>query len=234
MKVTKVAASSAIDWYGEGWSLFKVNPGMWIALVLIYIVVTFVLNIIPILGAITLALLTPALAAGVLYAAREADQGRDPAIEHLFIGLSDPSKRGPMLMLGALYIGIALIGFLVLMVLGGGSAIMGSLINEQAGLETGAIGGLGLIAILGLVLAFVLGMAFMYAGPLVLFKGVAPLDAIRGSFNGCMQNLVAIIVFDIITTILAFAASLPLLLGWLILDPCLFGALYASYKAILE
>jgi hypothetical protein len=41
-------------------------------------------------------------------------------------------------------------------------------------------------------------------------------------------------VFAIICAILSVVATLPFLLGWLVLGPVLCGAVYASYKAILE
>lgn len=234
MNINTVEAGSAIEWYGEGWRLFMKSPGMWIVLGLIYFVISIVLNFIPVVGTLALSLITPALLTGMVYAAHETDQGREPAVEHLFVGLQNPEKRGPMLTLGAIYLGLLIVGFLVVMVLGSGSAIMGGLMGGDFGLGAGAIGGMGMAAILGLILAFLIAMAFIYAGPLVLFHDLGPIPAIQASFNACLQNIVAIIVFDLVTTILAFFASLPFMLGWLLLLPMIFGAIYASYKAILE
>ncbi|MGQ0656515.1 MAG: BPSS1780 family membrane protein [Chromatiales bacterium] len=236
MNIKKVEADAGLSWLGEGWRLFKLNPGMWIALILIYFVVIVVLSFIPFIGALILALITPALATGLVHAARELDQGRDLAIEQLFAGLTDAQKRVPLLTLGAIYIGVAIVMVLIIFLLGGGAMMGGMMMGgaEPAAGAAAAAGGAGLIAIIAILIGIMIAMAFVYAGPLVMFQGVAPVDSIKASFNACAQNIVAFIVFGVILAVLAVIASLPLLLGWLVLGPVATGAIYASYKAILE
>jgi uncharacterized membrane protein len=91
-----------------------------------------------------------------------------------------------------------------------------------------------MIVVISILFGLLVGMAFVYAGPLVMFQNVAPIEALKGSFNACLQNIIPFIVFAIICAILSVVATLPFLLGWLVLGPVLCGAVYASYKAILE
>jgi len=234
MNIKKVNADAALGWLGEGWRLFKLNPGMWIALILVYLVIIVVLSFIPFLGALILALVTPALSTGLVHAARELDQGRDLAIEQLFAGLKEPKQRTPLLTLGAIYIGAGIVMLLVMFLLGGGALIGGMIAGGEAAAGVAAAGGASLMIVIALMLAVLIAMAFVYAGPLVMFKSMPPVDSIKSSFNACVQNIVPLIVFGVILVVLSFIASIPFLLGWLVLGPVAVGAIYASYKAILE
>ena len=83
-------------------------------------------------------------------------------------------------------------------------------------------------------MGFATAMAFLFAGPLVLFQNLPPVDAAKASFTGCLQNIVPFLVYGVISTILAFIATLPFMLGWLVLGPVLVGATYSAYKGIFE
>ena len=138
MNIKKVEADGGLAWLAEGWRLFKLNPGMWIALVIVYLVIVFVLAIIPIIGALALMLITPALVSGLIYGARELDQGRDIEIGHLFVALNDPQKRVPMLTLGALYLGVMVL-FAIVMFMFGGAAIMTPAMLSHGGAAAGDV-----------------------------------------------------------------------------------------------
>lgn len=235
MNIKKVEAGDGLYWLAEGWRLFKLNPGMWIALILIYFVIAVVLSFIPVLGGLVLALITPALTTGLVYAARELDQGRDLAVDHLFVGLKDPQKRTPMLTLGAIYIGVAIVMAVVIFLLGGGTAMMGAMMGGgEAAAGAALAGGATVMVLIAILIGILIAMAFVYAGPLVMFQNVPPVESLKGSFSACVQNIVPLIVFGIVLAILGLIASLPFLLGWLVLGPVACGAIYASYKAILE
>ncbi len=47
-----------------------------------------------------------------------------------------------------------------------------------------------------------------------------------------MKNWLVMMVFGLIVLVLSFFAALPMGLGFLVLMPVLFGALYAAYKDI--
>jgi len=73
-------------------------------------------------------------------------------------------------------------------------------------------------------------MALFYATPLVMLKGARPGEAIRASFNGCLANVLPLFVFSLIYLALAILASLPLLMGWIVLLPATVGMVYCSFK----
>jgi len=230
MNIRTVGAEEGVKWLSEGWRLFLRNPGMWIALMIILLLLSVAAHYIPLIGTLALSLISPALGAGLYYGARQLDEGRDLALEHLFIGLTDPQKRNPFLLLGALYLGAAIMVAIAMMIFGGG-AIMGAMMGGRA--AGAAFTGVGLIAVLvGLTLAALVAMAFLYASPLVMFDNVPPIEALKASFDACMKNIASMLVFGLIAMVLTILAVIPAGLGLLVLGPVMVGAIYASYKSI--
>jgi uncharacterized membrane protein len=53
------------------------------------------------------------------------------------------------------------------------------------------------------------------------------------SFAACWANVIPFFVYGLIVLVLWFIASIPLLLGLVVLLPVLFCSVYASYRDIL-
>jgi uncharacterized membrane protein len=225
MNIQAVEAGAGVRWITEGWRLFTLNPGMWVVLILLYAIVLVVLSLVPLVGGLAASLITPALGAGLFHGARQLDQGSDLAIDHLFVGLLDPRKRGPLLILGALYLGVVVVAVLIAMVFGGGTALMTAL-----GGDLFAAGGM-MVTVLALsLIVLAAAMAFLYAGPLVLFADQPPVEAVKMSAIACLKNMMPMLVFGLLWLVLAVVASIPLGLGWFVLGPLTVAALYISYK----
>jgi uncharacterized membrane protein len=54
----------------------------------------------------------------------------------------------------------------------------------------------------------------------------------KQSFSGCLKNIVPFLLYGAILLVLSVLASLPLLLGWLVLGPVLAASLYTGYRDI--
>jgi uncharacterized membrane protein len=91
---------------------------------------------------------------------------------------------------------------------------------------------IGLLVFLLLYLPLV--MAIWFAPALVVLRGVEPLEAMRLSFNGCMRNIVPFLLYGVVGVGLSIVATIPLLLGWLVLGPVTIASLYTSYCDIYE
>lgn len=61
-----VPAGNAIEWLKQGWALFIVNPGLWVALTVVLLVVLVGLNVVPLIGSLAANLLMPLFSAGML------------------------------------------------------------------------------------------------------------------------------------------------------------------------
>jgi len=76
------------------------------------------------------------------------------------------------------------------------------------------------------------GSAVLFAPYLVHEHGLSAVAALRTSFSGVVRNLPAGIVATFAYFVWAIVATLPLVLGWLALIPCLFMVMYLAYRDI--
>lgn len=214
MEAKSVEPNAVQSWVVRGWQLFVKNPGMWIFLTFIGLVVDVILALFPLrlLGSLALAVITPALFSGLLYGAAELDNGRGLNVEDLFRGLTDPVKRMPLLKLSVVTVVAAIPGLIGLLMFKGGMflTLIGSLI----------------VAALSVAVV----VALIYACPLVMFAGMDPVEAVRNSIDTCRKNLVPMAVFGGMFLFAAVVAAIPLWLGFLVLLPVTVCAVYASYK----
>lgn len=224
-----VAAGNAFDWLRQGWALFVVNPGVWIAITVVLLVLLLGLNIVPLVGTLAANLLTPLLAAGVLRACQKAADGETPEVGDLFVGFKH--NTGNLVMVGVFYMAAMLAVFLIVLTLGGGSVAGGLMLGRPAGIGL-AFGGVLLAMLLSLALTVPLMMALWFAPALVFFNNMLPLPALKASFNACLKNTLAFVVYGLIVLVLMFFAALPVMLGFLVLVPVLGGSIYAAYRDV--
>ena len=226
-----VDAGRGIEWLKQGWQLFTKNPGMWIAIAVILMVISVVLSFIPIAGSLLLNFLMPVFAGGILLGCKSLAEGGDIAIDTLFAGFKQ--NTGNLIMVGVLYVvGVAIITVLVFMI-GGGAALTGGMIGHGPGMGM-AFGGFLLAMLVMLVLLVPLAMAVWFAPALVVFHNIAPLEAMKASFFVCLKNFAPFLVYGVILLVLCIIAMIPFGLGMLVMVPVMMGSIYASYVEIFE
>jgi uncharacterized membrane protein len=226
-----VDAAQGIEWFKQGWQLFVKNPGVWVAIAVIAIVIFVVLSMIPLLGQLASNLLAPVFSAGMLIGARSLESDGELRIEHLFAGFKQ--NTGNLIVVGVLFMVGMLVVALVAMAIVGGGAITGGILGNGRGVGMAA-GGLMIGMLVMLALAVPLVMAIWFAPALVIFRNAAPIEAMKGSFDACLKNIVPFLVYGVIGLVASFVAALPLGLGFIVLIPVLAGSLYASYVDIFE
>ncbi|HTY99475.1 MAG TPA: BPSS1780 family membrane protein [Rhodocyclaceae bacterium] len=227
-----VDAGRPVEWLKRGWEAFTKNPGVWIAVTLIAGVIMIILAVaLHVIGQLVAQFLGILFVAGLLLGAKSLAEGGELRVDHLFAGFKQNTNN--LLVLGVFYlIGCAVvIGAMFL--IGGGAAVSGAMVGHMAGAGL-ALGGMLLGFLVGLALTVPLAMAIWFAPALVVFRNVAPLDAMKSSFNVCLKNLVPFLVYGVILFVLFFVAAIPFGLGFLVLMPVLVGAQYASYVDLYE
>ena len=224
-----VPPGNAFDWLRQGWALFAANPGLWIGLTVVLVVIVFGLQIVPLIGTLAAHLLMPVLGAGVLLVCKKIDDEGSPQIDDLFAGFRQ--NTGPLIMVGVLYMAAMLAIVLIAVVIGGGSLAGGLLSAQPAGLGM-MFGGLMLSMLLSLALSVPVFMAVWFAPALVFFNNMQPVEALKASFDACMKNVLAFVVYGLIVMVLAFFAALPVFLGFLVLIPVVAGSVYAAYRDV--
>jgi uncharacterized membrane protein len=234
METRAVTVADGIGWFSCGWRIFMRNPGLWIVLGLIFLAIVVVLSLIPFLGGLALALIGPVLMAGLLYAAREADAGRALDAMHVLQGFKEKDKVTPLLSLGGISVAAAVVSGIIVFALIGGSMMAASQ-GDGWPAHAPAIGiGAMLGGLLILTIQLAVGMALIYATPLIMFHTVALGEALRSSFRACLRNWLPLTVFGILYLVLAILASMPFMLGWILLLPVSVGMLYCSYRDFYE
>ena len=224
---------SAFNWLRQGWAAFIANPGLWLAMTLLLLVIFVGLQIVPVIGTLAANLLMPVLTAGMLQAVKRLGEEGSFEINDLFAGFK--KNTGQLIMVGVIYMaGWLVIGLLVMLLAGGsiaGGVIAG--ITGQPGVGAGiGLGGIVIAGVLSVLLGAPLLMAIWFAPALVFFNDMAPMDSLKASFSANLKNWLVMLVFGLIVLVLCFFATLPMGLGFLVLMPVLYGALYASYKDI--
>lgn len=222
-----VPAARGWSWYAEGWNLFKEAPATWIGMIVVIGVIFIAAAFIPVIGSIGTVLLTPVLTAGLMVGCRAIEEGNGLEFGQLFYGFRE--HFGTLAAVGALYLAGFVVIFLVVFALTG--AGMFAVFSGAA--DPLAIGATMAIAILlMLALTVPLIMALWFAPALVVFNDQGPVQAMKGSFVGCLRNMLPFLVYGIIGLPLAFLATLPMMLGWLVFAPVIAASIYAGYRDI--
>ena len=224
-----VPAGHGWTWIAEGWELFKRQPGMWIGIILLFFVIMVVAAVIPFVGGLLLSLFGPVFAAGIALGCKALDEGRELEIGHLFGGFRN--RTGTLIAVGAIYLaGSLVIMLLVGLTMGVG---MGAMMGQGDPESMEALGMTFLLAML-IMMALILPlvMAIWLAAPLVVFHEEGAVEAMKGSFSGCLKNILPFLVYGVIMFVLSIVATLPLALGWLALGPVVAASVYTSYRDI--
>jgi uncharacterized membrane protein len=225
----KVPAGHGWLWLAIGWDLFKRKPGAWILIALIFFGVLMLASWVPVIGFLASSLLSPVLLGGTMLGCASLERGGSIEVSHLFAGFRE--KTTPLVMVGVLYLAGIVAILLVVGVLFGFSMI--PVFLGQAQPDFGAAFRIFWIAVLVTMALFIpLWMALWFAAPLVMLHDMKPVDAFKASFLGCIKNVVPFLIYGLISFFAMIVATLPLLLGWLLLGPVLIGSVYSGYRDI--
>ncbi|HZE60324.1 MAG TPA: BPSS1780 family membrane protein [Burkholderiales bacterium] len=217
------------SWIASAWSIFKRAAGVWIGMIIVLCIIYVVLGIVPIVGAIATIVAAPAFTGGLMLASRTIDQGGEAHFAQLFGGFRH--RFGPLVGIGVLYlIGMAVIVLIVGLTTG---ASVFTVINATTLEEVMAAGaGLMLAALTFLALVTPLLMAVWFAPALVVFHDIGTIAAMKASFVGCVRNMLPFLLYGIVFFIASILASIPAMLGWLILGPVTAASIYTGYRDI--
>ncbi len=229
MDIRSIELNRGWGLFGRGWKNFIADPLTWVLAVVVFFLISLVLNLIPLLGGVVVAVISPALMAGLLKIAHEVEQGRRVTVGHLFHPIQDQHRRVPLLLLGLVAL-LATVFMAVVTAVFIGSALQVGAVNEPVQFPLAGIGFFGMFVIFLMYLVVFALLAFSI--PLVYFGGVELGDAVVASIRGTVTNLGPLVIFSLIYFVLAFFAMLPFGLGFLVLGPVVVAALYGAYSEI--
>lgn len=222
-------AGNGWTWIAAAWNLFKRQPGLWIGMWLLFVVIFIGASVIPLLGTVLTGVFWPVFVAGFAVGCRAMDEGGELELGHLFAGFRE--RLGTLLGVGALVLVVSLVvGMIVGLGLGAGAFTM-----MQGDPEAmAALAGTTMLLLILITMALLLPvmMAAWFAPALVVFQQQGVIESMKTSFSGCLRNLVPFLIYGVAMLVLAVLATLPIGLGWLVLGPMLAASVYTSYRDI--
>ena len=234
----RVSAGHGAAWIGDGWTLFKAEPLMWIAAMLIIFGVSFLVSVVPVLGQIANMLIGPVFAVGIMEFARTQAQEGKSDLGKLFTGFSS-DKLGSLLMVALLYVALMILAVIVtvivFVVLAGGAGIFGALASGNAEKAMGAmLAGGGLLFFILAMLIFLLFMfvvvgAYWFAPGLVFYTGLGPVEAMKESFSATLKNWLPFTVYGLAGLGIILLGILSLGLGLIVAMPVFMASYYACF-----
>lgn len=233
MEANKLTMGSGWLWIKQGIYLFKKSPILWVVLTLIGIAGLLGISSIPVVGEFLATLLFPVLFSGLLWGCHALEHDEELELAHLFMGFQRNTQQ--LVTLGGLNLLGQLLIFGVMMLAGGGALVeilMGTTPADDPAVIARATEGAMLAIMIGMVLFSGLLLATQFAPMLVSFDKVPPLTALKASLRGCVRNLAPLSVYGVMMMLFAIVASLPMMLGWVILLPIMTTSIYAAYRGI--
>jgi hypothetical protein len=229
-------------WWTDGWALFTRAAGMWIALLLVLIVAAILIGSIRLVGLLAVVLLAPVAMGSLMTAARTVEGGGALGFDDLLTGFR--ANFSSLVLLGVFLLGANALISILSVVLGMGTLLgaLGVMVGVSAGgFEAGtsdlfAVLGAGsalvilLMLLLTLIIAALIGMALWFAPALVALDGAAPVEAVRLSVAASLKNIMPFLVYGVLGLLAAVLATIPALLGWIVLLPIMVLTVYVSYK----
>lgn len=231
MEARKVNASHGWMWIKNGYWLFRKNPLLWMVLTAIGVIGMIGIAAIPVVGDPLATLLFPVLLAGFMFGCHSLAKDEELELTHLFAGFQQHAQQ--LVTLG----GVNLVGQLLIlgvMMLTGGATLVSILMSGQPvddpAVLMQAIAGAGFALLLGMMLFTILLMAMQFAPMLVIFGGMQPIPALKASLRAFLRNVMPLTIYALALLPFAVLATLPMMLGWLVLLPIVITSMYAIYR----
>lgn len=220
-------------WIKEGFALFMRSPLLWLVLLFVSLLGALLLVSIPLLGEPLVTVLTPAVVAGLMIGCQDLYKNEELEVKHLLAGFQHNASQ--LITLG----GITMAGQYLIMGLmkGLGAGELVALMNSDTPIKDPEqlrliIDQSGPAIIIGTTLFFTLMMCIQFAPMLVRLQNVHPLQAMYLSFMAFIVNVKPMLAYSGLFMALGILATLPMMLGWLLLGPLIFTSLYVAYTDI--
>jgi len=224
----KLRASAGAEWLLGGFSLLRRAPLGLGALGALFAVLAVAANramqspsALALLMQLLLMLAGPILIAGLVHAAREVDAGRSASPAHLLRGVQD-GKTGRLLSTLLPQIGAGLLCLVLLMLIVGPaqlqqmvgvlSQLEGQSSPDPALMQQLPLGKLGLWLLVAVVVGVLASFVTFTAIPQMMFTDTGAFAAMKQSFQACLRNWLAMIVFFLLLLLVALALNVAVLL----------------------
>lgn len=231
MEARKVNIANSWLWIKQGYWLFKKSPVLWVILAVIGVVGLIGISTIPLIGDPLATLLFPILLAGYMVGCYALEHEDELELSHLLAGFHNNTSQ--LLTLGGISLISQMLILGVMMITGGDSLVsimMSGKPVDNPEILAQAVAGAGIALILGMALFSMLLMAMQFAPMLIIFDRLSPIEALKASLLACLRNIIPLSLYGAMMLFFMMIASMPMMLGWLILLPVVISSMYAIYR----
>jgi uncharacterized membrane protein len=238
LQVAEVPAGAGVKWIRESFTLLGAQPFGWLSLVAAWFMFSVVGYLfVPLIGPPIIVILQPAFFAGFVLAARAQEAGHPIGTQYLFAAFRVNAQ--PLITLGCIsllaeimvMVTIGLLGFHLTLPkeaadAGDFRAIASAMARELDG-QTGLI-------LLAFAISTLLKAVLWFSAALLALNPMPATHAIRWSCYALIANIVPMLLFAMLLTVMFMAASLPLFLGMVVALPIYAIVHYTSYRDLFR
>lgn len=241
MNIEKAPPSHGLKWLVQGFVLLRRNFFVWLLFVVMLWAMVFVASRVAFAG-LLLALFTPVFLGGLMLGCRALEKGEELEIAHFFAGFRTNTLN--LITIGGFYlIGNVVIAGLMYAI--GGEAIQqivaGQAQNIDPALLAQSIGPAMTALLAGMALSIPLTMAVWFAPLLVVFANEKPVPALRDSFQACLRNMPAFLVYGLVILVPLVLLMAPFDLAQMERNPGMWvvallvlPSIYTSYRDLFR
>lgn len=224
------------DFWRDAFTIFKQNALSWFLCGLAYIAIVIALSllsaVLPIIADVAIGIIGLILVAGFAYKAHLQVCEEDSSVSDIFAGFQVNVLR----QIG-LYV-VFFVGMVIAIVV---AAVVAALLfgvgtSDLTGLDSlDELGVMTILLMFLVMLLFIMPLAMMlwFAPILIFFHDLSIMQAMKLSFKACLANILPFLWYSVVFVGFALIASLPVMLGWLVLLPLFMLTYYTSYRHIL-
>ena len=224
-------AGNGWDWIKSARELTKSRVWLWMAVFIIFFIIGAGTSNIPLLGSLAMYFVMPVLIGGVMLTCDKAYKGDAITIGDFFAGFRTRFARLAGIGVATLLLYVVIFA-VVAAIFGATAALVLSGINKPESSDPAFVIAILLAGLVVMALSIPVYMALWFSYALVVLNDFTVIQALKTSFSGCAKNIWAFLVYGVMVFLLAIAASIPFLLGWLIFGPVLMASLYTGYRDI--
>lgn len=205
---------------------------VWIGLSAGWMLITFAMVLVPVIGGVAANLLQPVFFASFALAARKQLSGEAPEMGDLFLGFRRPLR--PLINLGAILLIAEIAIFFLMSLLGLPGAFGGPEEVATVADYVRLLQGKEWILLVGLVLTALVKGALWFSPAILAFHELSTAHAVRWSLYAALSNVGAMLTYGIALTIIFMAGILPWGMGLLIVVPMMVASTYTGYAEVFE
>ncbi|MBC7886038.1 MAG: hypothetical protein H7X99_11230 [Saprospiraceae bacterium] len=219
------------EYFSRGYEIFKKNPGGFLGYTVVFILISIVVSMIPILGFLIGIVVNPALAVGIPYGAHLQEQTGSQEFGNFFKGFNHIAQLvvANILMLLVYFILllplIFVLGFSFISALATSDA--GSLMDASSQIASSMIW----IFLIGLICLYV-AVSFRWTNYLIVFHKYDAVEAIKTSWKLTNKRWFLHFAFILLVGLSIILGLVALIVGILFAYPIVMAADYAGYADV--